>query len=97
MSKQLLRDNLSKIQVGQGSNRDIAKIVQLNDDGVSNLAGAKLIAIDFIEPNPDQPRKDFNQLALEELAASIKQRGILPNYNSEDISQATESRLALRI
>jgi ParB/RepB/Spo0J family partition protein len=77
MSKQLLRDNISKIQVGQGSDRDIAKIVQLNDDGVSNLAGAKLIALDFIEPNPKQPRKDFNQLALEELAASIKERGIL--------------------
>lgn len=30
-----------------------------------------------ITPNPDQPRKQFDQVALEELAASIKQYGVL--------------------
>lgn len=30
-----------------------------------------------IYPNPDQPRREFNETALEELAASIKEHGVL--------------------
>jgi ParB family transcriptional regulator, chromosome partitioning protein len=35
------------------------------------------ISIDLIRPNPWQPRKQFNEVALQELAASIKEHGIL--------------------
>jgi ParB family chromosome partitioning protein len=35
------------------------------------------IAIDEIEPNPNQPRKSFSSLALDELAASIKASGVI--------------------
>ena len=35
------------------------------------------ISIMDIEPNRDQPRKDFDQEALEELAESIKRYGLL--------------------
>jgi len=37
----------------------------------------KLVALSSVEPNPDQPRKDFDEAALEELAASIKEQGVL--------------------
>ena len=35
------------------------------------------IAIDEIEPNPNQPRKSFSSVALDELAASIKASGVI--------------------
>ena len=35
------------------------------------------IALDQIEPNPDQPRREFDQIALEELANTIKELGIV--------------------
>lgn len=35
------------------------------------------IPVDHIRPNPNQPRKDFNQEALDELAESIKTHGII--------------------
>lgn len=35
------------------------------------------IPIDKIEPNPNQPRKEFDQTALEELAQSIKESGVI--------------------
>ncbi|MCL2282935.1 MAG: ParB/RepB/Spo0J family partition protein [Fibromonadales bacterium] len=35
------------------------------------------IPLDFIDPNPFQPRKHFDEESLKELAASIKQQGIL--------------------
>ena len=37
----------------------------------------KYIPIDSIKPNPYQPRKDFNQKALEELSQSIKSFGLI--------------------
>ncbi len=39
--------------------------------------GHEEIDIGLIEPNPEQPRKVFREEALEELAASIREKGIL--------------------
>lgn len=36
-----------------------------------------LVPIELIEPNPDQPRRDFPAEALEELAASIREKGVI--------------------
>lgn len=35
------------------------------------------IPIEFIEPNPDQPRRTFEPEKLEELAASIREKGVI--------------------
>jgi len=40
-------------------------------------AGLRQIPLDLLDPNPFQPRMAFDQEALEELAASIRARGIL--------------------
>jgi len=40
-------------------------------------AGPREIAIDAIDPNPDQPRRFFDPEQLEELAASIRRHGVL--------------------
>ena len=39
--------------------------------------GFALIATAEIEPHPDQPRRHFDEAALDELAASIAQRGVI--------------------
>ena len=39
--------------------------------------GVKLVPIDRIEPNPEQPRLAFDEATLEELAASIREHGVL--------------------
>ena len=35
------------------------------------------VPIERVFPNPDQPRRDFDQTALEDLSASVKEKGIL--------------------
>jgi ParB family chromosome partitioning protein len=45
--------------------------------GVERLKEASSIALDRIAPDPDQPRKEFDREALEELAGSLKARGQL--------------------
>ena len=37
----------------------------------------QLLPVDSISPNPQQPRKTFNEEQLEDLAASIKQHGVI--------------------
>lgn len=42
------------------------------------MTGAPLqLSLDLIDEDPDQPRKDFDQVALAELTESVKQRGVL--------------------
>ena len=36
-----------------------------------------MVPVELVEPNPDQPRRDFPREALEELAASIREKGII--------------------
>lgn len=38
---------------------------------------AKMLTLSRIKPNPNQPRKHFDPEAMEELAASIRERGIM--------------------
>jgi len=45
--------------------------------GCTRIKDALAIEIDRIVPDPEQPRKEFDSLALEELAASLKARGQL--------------------
>lgn len=49
------------------------------DNSVESLgsAGAVELSLNDIEPNREQPRKTFNQKALEELADSIRKNGVL--------------------
>ncbi len=46
----------------------------------------KNISIDMIKPNPNQPRKIFDQTSLEELSLSIKNQGILQPLLVEEIT-----------
>jgi ParB family chromosome partitioning protein len=50
------------------------------DSSVSRAAGTTglaLLAVSDIEPHPDQPRRHFDETALDELAASIAARGVI--------------------
>jgi ParB family chromosome partitioning protein len=54
-----------------------AVISLLSPDGPSRNSGVRHVPVSRIEANPDQPRMTFEQSALDELSASIKEHGIL--------------------
>lgn len=45
-------------------------------EGRTRLRGAFSIAITRIRPDPEQPRREFDEVQLRELAASIRERGV---------------------
>ena len=46
-------------------------------DGAAAPVGVQMAPIESLKPNPDQPRKIFDREDLEELAASIRDKGVL--------------------
>ncbi len=52
------------------------------------------VPLDQIRANPNQPRKDFNQDALEELSFSIKREGVLQPILVEEIAPGSYSIVA---
>jgi ParB family transcriptional regulator, chromosome partitioning protein len=49
----------------------------LSSDNVGRSTGVRNIPVDRIEANPNQPRMVFDEQALHELAASIREHGVL--------------------
>ena len=49
----------------------------LSPEAVGRSVGVRVIPVERIEPNPDQPRMVFDEEALHELAASIREHGVL--------------------
>jgi ParB family transcriptional regulator, chromosome partitioning protein len=49
----------------------------LSPDGPIRSIGVRIVAIDRIEANPEQPRLAFDEATLNELAASIREHGVL--------------------
>ena len=63
--------------IGNGKGRGLDALINTKDvetEGSSNLSE---IAIDKIASNPNQPRREFDEDALAELANSIREIGII--------------------
>ncbi len=68
------------VKKGLGKGLDIMipeQIITKNEEKIENVSRETLIHISQIEPNKSQPRKKFDEDALQELADSIKQYGVI--------------------
>jgi len=63
----------------RGMGRGLAAILSASQPNAAGKEGPELrdLAVEVIEPNPDQPRRRFDQEALAALADSIRERGVL--------------------
>lgn len=57
--------------------RGLDSLISMDDIITGGSSAINDIAIDRISPNPDQPRSNFDAEALEELATSIRELGII--------------------
>jgi len=63
--------------IGTGKGRGLDALIDTSDIHVQGSSNLNEIAISMISPNPNQPRTDFDEGALNELAASIREIGII--------------------
>lgn len=71
-----------------------SKIQFTKQDKKEDQKNITYVGIDYIRPNPYQPRKQFNKMALEELCESIKQYGVLQPINVRRLSHSTYELVA---
>ena len=72
--RSVLGRGLDDIGSGRGLDALIDTHSEVHTEGSSNLNEVEISAID---PNPNQPRREFDQEALQELAMSIRELGII--------------------
>jgi len=72
--RNVLGRGLDDMGLGRGLDALIDTGSEVHTEGSSNL---NEIEISQIEPNPNQPRREFDQEALQELANSIRELGII--------------------
>jgi ParB family chromosome partitioning protein len=61
----------------RGLGRGLSALLGEAEAGPSAAGGAREVPIELIHPNPGQPRTRFAEAELEELAASIRAKGLL--------------------
>ena len=63
--------------IGTGKGRGLDALIDTGDVMVQGSSNLSEIALSMISPNPNQPRREFDESALQELAASIREIGII--------------------
>ena len=63
--------------IGTGKGRGLDALIDTSDIHVQGSSNLNEIPLNMISPNPNQPRTDFDEAALNELAASIREIGII--------------------
>ena len=73
-----MADKKSKRGLGRGLSALMADVVESPEVSSDQVKSAdRTLPIESIEPNPDQPRRHFEKSAIEDLAASIREKGII--------------------
>ena len=65
--------------LGRGLSALMADVSTTPEPGADAQAASpdRLLPVEMLEPNPEQPRRRFDEGALDELAASIKEKGVI--------------------
>ena len=81
--KSVLGRGLDDISTGRG----LDALIDTSDVKTQGSSNLNEIPIDQIEPNPDQPRREFDETAMQELAASIQTMGIIAPITLRQVSE----------
>ena len=69
-----------------GSGRGLDALIDTSEVKTQGSSNLNEIPIEQIEPNPDQPRREFDATAMQELASSIKTMGIIAPITLRQVS-----------
>jgi ParB family transcriptional regulator, chromosome partitioning protein len=73
-----MAEDMSRTELRPRLGRGLAALLgAANEEAAEFAGGARRMPIEFLRPNPRNPRKRFDDPELDELAASIKERGVI--------------------
>ena len=74
--------------------RGLDALIQTDEVETEGSSSINEIALDLIHPNPNQPRHEFDEVALEELADSIREIGIIQPITLRKMDDGTYEIIA---
>lgn len=74
--------------------RGLDSLISMGDIQTGGSSAINEIEVDLIFPNPEQPRRTFDEDTLEELAASIRELGIIQPLSLRDAGDGTYQIIA---
>jgi ParB family chromosome partitioning protein len=82
-----MEEKKKKSVLGKGLGALISPLENVSSDTSNSVNAIQEIPLSWIEPNPYQPRVDFNEESLQELADSIKAQGIIQPITLRKLSE----------
>lgn len=80
--------------IGNGKGKGLDALINTKDIEIEGTSNLSEIAIDRIKPNPNQPRREFDEEALQELANSIREVGIITPITLRQTADGTYQIIA---
>ena len=77
---------MSKKVLGKGIGALLGEEAEMDQ---ASLASVTEVSVSALKPNPQQPRREFDEAALRELADSIRQKGVLQPVLAEPSQDGT--------
>lgn len=74
--------------------RGLDALINMDEIETSGTSSINEIELSRIQPNPDQPRREFDEESLEELAASIREIGIVQPISLRQLANGTYQIIA---
>lgn len=74
--------------------RGLDSLISMNDIQTGGSSAINEIDVELINPNPEQPRRTFDEETLEELASSIREMGIVQPLSLRDAGDGTYQIIA---
>lgn len=74
--------------------RGLDSLISMGDIQTGGSSAINEIEVDLIFPNPEQPRRTFDEETLEELAASIRELGVIQPLSLRDAGDGTYQIIA---
>ena len=73
----------------QALGRGLDALISMDEVKTEGSSSINEVLVEQIRPNPDQPRREFDENSLQELAASIKQIGIVQPITLRDMGDGS--------
>ena len=80
--------------IGNGKGKGLDALINTKDIEIEGTSNLSEIAIDKIASNPNQPRREFDEEALQELANSIREVGIITPITLRQMADGTYQIIA---
>ena len=74
--------------------RGLDSLISMGDIQTGGSSAINEIEVELIYPNPDQPRRSFDEETLEELASSIRELGVIQPLSLRDAGDGTYQIIA---